>query len=210
MPGNGNRLMLFFGMFLVGFFCFVPFVSAQNIVDTDKDGLGDDLETKFGTTNTQKDTDGDGYDDFTEVMNGYSPTDRSPTVHLGRELVVNRTTQQMDLVIGGIVVKKIPVSTGNPGTETPAGTFSINKKIQNKRYVGPGYDLKNVLYNMQFKEGGYYIHTAYWHNDFGKSTHSHGCINVNKENAAFLYKYLGIGTKVVVEGTTPKKRKVGT
>lgn len=42
--------------------------------DTDKDGLSDlaEIET-FKTDPTKKDTDGDGYNDGSEVMNGYNP-----------------------------------------------------------------------------------------------------------------------------------------
>ena len=41
--------------------------------DTDKDGLNDDDEKKYGTNINKKDTDGDGYSDFEEVRNGYNP-----------------------------------------------------------------------------------------------------------------------------------------
>lgn len=41
--------------------------------DTDKDGLNDDDEKKYGTNPNKKDTDGDGYSDFEELKNGYNP-----------------------------------------------------------------------------------------------------------------------------------------
>lgn len=41
--------------------------------DTDKDGLSDMLENAMGTNKNNKDTDGDGIDDKTEVINSYSP-----------------------------------------------------------------------------------------------------------------------------------------
>jgi len=43
-------------------------------IDTDQDGLSDEVEERLGTNPFQTDTDGDGYPDGTEVKNGYDPT----------------------------------------------------------------------------------------------------------------------------------------
>lgn len=43
------------------------------ITDSDQDGLSDDIERRLGTDIYSKDTDGDGYDDLTEIKNGYNP-----------------------------------------------------------------------------------------------------------------------------------------
>ncbi len=48
-------------------------------VDSDQDGLPDKLEDALGSNPQVADTDNDGYPDGTEVFNGYSPTDPSPT-----------------------------------------------------------------------------------------------------------------------------------
>ncbi len=42
-------------------------------IDTDKDGLTDKVEKMLGTDPYKKDTDGDGYNDFEELKDGYSP-----------------------------------------------------------------------------------------------------------------------------------------
>lgn len=47
-------------------------------LDTDADGLPDDLETLWHTDVQNPDTDGDGYQDGLEVTNGYDPTKPSP------------------------------------------------------------------------------------------------------------------------------------
>ncbi len=179
-------------------------------VDSDGDGLFDAQEVQFGTNMHGKDSDNDGHTDYVELMEGYSPNDGSPQARISRELLVNRSTQMMQYVAGGQALYEFPVSTGNPNTPTPDGVFSIGKKIPSKRYVGVGYDLKNVKWNMEFKTGGYYIHAAYWHNDFGLKTHSHGCINMREPDAKILFTYLDEGVPVRVTGTTPKKRTVGT
>lgn len=50
------------------------------ILDTDGDGLSDDLEDYYGTDVNNSDTDGDGYSDGTEINNGYDPAGPGPLV----------------------------------------------------------------------------------------------------------------------------------
>ena len=48
-------------------------------IDSDGDGLSDELEINlFKTDPNNMDTDSDGYDDFTEIYNGYSPRHAEP------------------------------------------------------------------------------------------------------------------------------------
>ena len=176
--------------------------------DYDGDGLDDWVELWFGSSIGIKDTDRDGTNDFDEVVRGYNPVsldnDRFP-----QRIVVDRTKQRLYYYVANIKLFNWPVSTGNPATETPSGRFVIDKKIPNKRYIGPGYNLAGVRWNMQFKPS-YYIHAAYWHNDFGIRTHSHGCVNMRLEDAALLYSYIDIGTPVSVIGETPSRYHVGS
>lgn len=177
--------------------------------DYDQDGLNDWLEGWFGSDRGKADSDGDGYKDFEEVMHGYDPVDIEPRRKFERRIVVDRATQRLYYFVDKVKVLNLPVSTGNYYSETPAGIFSIERLISNKRYRGPGYDLAGVKWNLQFKPG-YYIHGAYWHNDFGRRTHSHGCVNMRNEDAAFLYKYMSVGVPVEIVGKTPGKFLVGT
>lgn len=43
------------------------------VVDTDKDGLPDQVEAIYGTDPTKADTDGDGFSDYDEIKNSYNP-----------------------------------------------------------------------------------------------------------------------------------------
>jgi GrpB-like predicted nucleotidyltransferase (UPF0157 family) len=177
--------------------------------DLDGDGLNDWQERWFRTDLNNVDTDGDGYSDLTEVLYGYSPTQAGPTVRFDREILVDRTAQQLYFIVDGIRIKRYDVSTGNPGTETPAGTFDIFQKVDKKDYRGADYFVPDVWWNMHFKPM-YYIHAAYWHNDFGIRTHSHGCVNMRTEDAAELYQFVDEGMTVTVTGTTPGRYVVGT
>ncbi len=49
-------------------------LSDSESIDTDKDGLSDELEKAIGTDEIKMDTDGDGYDDKSEVERNFNPT----------------------------------------------------------------------------------------------------------------------------------------
>lgn len=55
-------------------------VPAVLLIDTDEDGLPDDVERRLRTDPASKDTDEDGFDDITEIRNGYNPTGRGRLV----------------------------------------------------------------------------------------------------------------------------------
>jgi lipoprotein-anchoring transpeptidase ErfK/SrfK len=63
-------------------------------------------------------------------------------------------------------------------------------------HLGYNYDLADVPHVMYFFED-YAIHGAYWHNNFGTPM-SHGCVNVNLPDAAWLYNWAPVGTLVNV------------
>lgn len=88
------------------------------------------------------------------------------------------------------------VSTGKPATPTVKGTYRIYLKYRYKNMSGPGYYLPNVPHTMFFYQG-YAIHGTYWHNNFGRVM-SRGCVNMNLKDAAWLYNWAPMGTKVVV------------
>lgn len=171
-------------------------------MDSDADGLRDDVEYKIGTQLTQADSDNDGFSDGIEIRNGFDPLRTDPMAKVDKKLVVDRTVQQMTVYIGSVPVYLFPVSTGVRGAETPKGSFSIFQKIPVMRYVGPGYDLPGVKWNLHFKKN-YFIHTAYWHDNFGQQPMSHGCINMREKDARVVYDLFGIGSQLEVIGDTP-------
>ena len=177
-------------------------VLAADVLDTDNDGLSDELEIAFGTDIYNSDTDGDGYSDGLEVANGYNPFKGQADRSLPRRVEVDKSTQQMKWFLNGVQVGQAPVSTGLIGMDTPSGEFQILRKRPVVHYKGPGYDLPNTKWNLEFKKG-FYLHGAYWHNQFGIKPMSHGCVNISYNNAEKLYKFVSTGDKVVITGKTP-------
>ncbi len=97
---------------------------------------------------------------------------------------------------GSQPVYAVIISTGKDATPTPPGTFTIQSKHETARMQGEDYDVPDVPFAMYYY-GGYAIHGAYWHNNFGTPV-SHGCTNVAVNHAEWLFNWADVGTPVVV------------
>lgn len=140
-----------------------------------------------------------------------------------KHIAISLGAQQLSAYEGDQLVLRIPISSGvkNSGgaglpTQTPPGSYNIYSKLPTKYMgddrltdnLGDRY-LPGVPWTMFIIEGGYAIHGAYWHNNFGAPM-SHGCINVRPDHAQWLYRWTtpvagaadwevpGHGTRVVV------------
>lgn len=127
-------------------------------------------------------------------------TARCPTAVSGEKWIeVNLSTQTLTVWRGSTRISSSLVSTGKPGFTTPAGTFYISAKYPSVRMAacvnGECWDTPNVPWSMLFRSGGFYIHGAYWHNDFGR-VRSHGCVNLPVPYAEWLYSWTPMGTRV--------------
>ncbi len=80
---------------------------------------------------------------------------------------------------------------GDPATtlSTPEGTYSIYQKhvtaTMDSSVADNEFELRDVPWVMYFK-GGYALHAAYWHDDFGRPR-SHGCINLSPIDARAVF-----------------------
>jgi lipoprotein-anchoring transpeptidase ErfK/SrfK len=90
------------------------------------------------------------------------------------------------------------VSTGAGGTGDPKethatiqGAFKIYEKHVSVTMAGreasDPFDLRDVPF-VQYFSGGYALHAAYWHDDFGRMR-SHGCVNLSPVDAAWLFQW---------------------
>jgi len=126
-----------------------------------------------------------------------SPPGGSPPSTGGQKWIeVILSQQRLIAHEGDRIIMNTLVSTGKSGTPTPVGTYYIYSKLRSTTMAGPGYYLPNVPYTMYFYRG-YAIHGTYWHNNFGHPM-SHGCVNMRTSDAAVIYGWAPIGTKVVV------------
>jgi lipoprotein-anchoring transpeptidase ErfK/SrfK len=123
-----------------------------------------------------------------------------------KRIVVDRSEQTLSAYDGDMLIKTYTISTGLELTPTPRGTFSVYYKTPTRYMQGPlpwlvdqqYYDLPGVPWNLYFTEQGAVIHGAYWHDSFGKP-YSHGCVNVDPNEARELYEWAPLGTPVIVQ-----------
>jgi lipoprotein-anchoring transpeptidase ErfK/SrfK len=113
-----------------------------------------------------------------------------------RWIEVNLKKQQLIAWEGDNAVFKATVSSGKSRTPTLKGVFNVQTKLRESRMRGPGYDIPDVPYTMYY-DGGYAIHGAYWHSNFGTPV-SHGCINLRPKQARWLFDWAKVGTTIVI------------
>jgi len=114
----------------------------------------------------------------------------------GRWIDVNLSRQQIDVYEGDVLVNSFIVSTGLPDTPTVTGDYRIYVKVPVQDMSGPGYYLPDVAWVMFFYED-YGFHGTYWHNSFGTPM-SRGCVNLSVDDAAWLYNWASVGTRVSI------------
>lgn len=121
------------------------------------------------------------------------PADKSES---GKWIEVDLSSQRLYAHEGQKTVMTAVVSTGTRYHPTVKGRFKIYAKYRSAPMSGPGYYIPNVRWTMYFY-GGYAIHGAHWHNNFGTPM-SHGCVNMKVAEAKTLFEWAPKGTLVVV------------
>ena len=113
-----------------------------------------------------------------------------------RWIDVSLSQQQVTAFEGSNPVRTFLVSTGTWEHPTVQGQFHIYVKYPAADMAGPGYYLPAVPFVMYFYEG-YGLHGTYWHHNFGTPM-SHGCVNLETGDAAWLFDWASVGTLVNV------------
>jgi len=125
---------------------------------------------------------------------------------------VNAQTHQMEVFVGGSLVRTIPITTGKEGFTTRSGTKVIIEKFDSKRMnsetVGIGsddpeaYDIDDVQWAMRITYSGEFIHAAPWSvGSQGYANVSHGCTGLSTADAGWLYDMTRRGDVVEYVGT---------
>ena len=108
---------------------------------------------------------------------------------------------------GSTPVRSMLVIIGRGPMATPAGTFSIMRRVANEtmdsstvgipRNSAGGYYLTGVLFTQYFLPSGQSIHYNYWSSNWGYPG-SHGCLGLSYSDAAYMWSFAGIGTIVSI------------
>jgi len=139
---------------------------------------------------------------------------------VGKAIVVNRTTNMLQLFDGFKVIRTYPVATARFGFETPPGQWEVVNKVENPTWInpclgqpgcwaadepamippGPGNPLgTRALY---LNAPGIRIHGTPEDSSIGTYA-SHGCIRMHISDSEALYPLVPIGIPVFIVGAPP-------
>jgi lipoprotein-anchoring transpeptidase ErfK/SrfK len=112
---------------------------------------------------------------------------------------IDRSSQQMDVVVDGVTRFRWPVSTGRRGLGTPSGVF--HPQMLARRWFSRRYYNSPMPYSIFFHRG-YAIHGTYELSRLGGPA-SHGCVRLHPRDAAILFSLVlqegARNTRIVVE-----------
>lgn len=156
------------------------------------------------------------------------PLDQAPAPHqpgvplapvsTGRAVLVSLSQQWLYAYEDGKLVFDHAVETGRPELPTPTGSFTIMQKSRDIVFTSPWpqdspyyYAPTPINYALLFKEGGFFLHDASWHVQFGPGsnvphqlpdgsweTGSHGCVGMPIPDAERLFAWLPVGAPVTI------------
>jgi hypothetical protein len=124
------------------------------------------------------------------------------STNYARHIDVDLTAQMLTAYEGGLAVYRAPIATGRDGFNTPTGNYAIYLKypIQTMQGSagGESWYVPDIPW-VQYVVGGVALHGTYWHDRWGSGVRmSHGCINLNIDDAQWLYEWADIGTSVEI------------
>ncbi len=129
----------------------------------------------------------------------------------GRWIDVNLFEQVATAYDGRTPAKTVLISSGRPGWDTPVGSFTVLRRVENETMDGStlagqgpdgrgaSYLVENVRFTQYFTPDGAAIHENYWRDPatFGMPG-SHGCIGMTPADAAWFWDFASVGTPLVV------------
>jgi hypothetical protein len=136
---------------------------------------------------------------FTSSVKLTGAPDWSPT-NWQRRIDVDLSAQRLIAYEGDTPVYRAPVATGKDGFNTPIGSFAIYSKYPMETMTGSAggetWYVPDIPW-VQYVVGGVALHGTYWHDQWGTGFRlSHGCINLNIDDAQWLYEWADVGTTV--------------
>lgn len=104
---------------------------------------------------------------------------------------VDRAAKKAWLITdGAVTLGPVPVATGGPGHETPAGDFTVEWKHRDHRSAE--FDNAPMPWAVFFAEGGIAFHEG------NVNTPSAGCVRLEAAPARTFYETLQVGSRVEV------------
>ncbi|MBI2459364.1 MAG: L,D-transpeptidase [Parcubacteria group bacterium] len=182
------------------FFLARPALADVNL-DSDHDGLTDEMEIKFKTDINKPDTDGDGYADGLEIAHSYDPASKIKRAKLLKKIQIDLKQQKLSYFLSRVKLGEFPISSGKNGA-TPKGIFNILNK-QPKAWSPYGLWMP---YWLGLGRGKFGIHELpLWPNGRREGQNhlghpvSHGCIRLGIGPAKLIYDWAEKGLPVEIK-----------
>jgi len=137
-----------------------------------------------------------------------------------RVVIVSLEEQAMRVYDNGKLVNSFLVTTGRPTKPSLPGVWWVEGKLSPtvfKSGVPKGspdyYEPTPINYAMQYHSEGYFLHDSWWRVNYGPGTNyphaddsgdpfsaqgSHGCVNLSKANAGWLYGFVQVYTPIIM------------
>ena len=135
-------------------------------------------------------------------------------------IVVSLAEEVARIYDNGKLVNAFQVTTGQPDLPTPPGTWWVEGKKSPTEFKSTApqsspdwYPPTPINFAMQFHSNGYFLHDSWWRSEYGPGTNfphfdpggtqysihgSHGCINMSKDDAGWLYNFVQVYTHVLI------------
>ena len=134
----------------------------------------------------------------------------------GQVVDVNLSAQWATFCNNGQMDNSFAITSGQPDLPTPAGVYHVFSKQSPTTFYSPWpvgspyyYEPTHINYALEFKEGGFFLHDAWWRSTYGPGTNvphtdpvygdmtgTHGCVVMSTAQAQWLYGWAPIGTTV--------------
>ncbi len=142
--------------------------------------------------------------------------------HIGGQIiVVSMVEQAMRLYQDGKLVRAFHVTTGRVERPVLPGYWTVQDRKAPDEFKSPDppgspfwYPPTHINYAILYHWGGFFIHDAWWRNDFGPGTQfphndsagttsfnydgSHGCVNMQVDEAGWLFSHTDWHTNIVI------------
>lgn len=138
----------------------------------------------------------------------------------GKVIVVSLQEQAMRVYDNGKLVNAFLATTGRPDRPSIPGVWWVEGK-QSPTVFKAGVPKSSpywfpdtpINYAIQYHSQGYFIHDSWWRATYGPGTNfphadasgdafssqgSHGCVNLSKENATWLYSFVKLYTSIII------------
>ncbi len=142
-------------------------------------------------------------------------------VMTGQTVVISLIEQTLRFYQDGQLVKAYQITSGQFDKPSPPGFWHIFDResptvFKSSEPKGSAfwYPDTNINFAMEYHDGGYFLHDSWWRVNYGVGTNyphydtggdesfagtgSHGCINMQEDQIAWLYAHTGYGMPVII------------